>query len=168
MCHHFVPRGCCRRRSRLGKSAIAAPTLGSITLVRVKWSTLARVHPEIHRISRSHLAIMHALKLSSLLTCPRDPSSRCRSRSHLTRRAQLKGLLSRAPQGDAAALVTLGIRRRVRALGIRCRSHSHLVAVRASGGHRRVLASGICRRERVPPDLPSRACPTDPPSRACS
>ena len=84
MRHHFVPRGGCRRRSRLGKSAIAAPTLDGIAVVRAQGSTLVRVHPEFRRISRSHLAVMHALGVLSLLACPRDPSSRRRSRSHLT------------------------------------------------------------------------------------
>jgi hypothetical protein len=93
MRHHFVPRGGCRRRSRLGKSAIAAPTLDDITVVRTQGSTLARVHPEIRRISRSHLAVMHALWAPSLLTCPRDPPSRCRNRSPPHHRAQLKGSL---------------------------------------------------------------------------
>jgi hypothetical protein len=40
MRHHFVPRGGCRRRSRLGKSAIAAPTLDDITVVRAQGSNL--------------------------------------------------------------------------------------------------------------------------------
>jgi hypothetical protein len=80
MCHHFVPRGGCRRRSRLGKSAIAAPTLDGITVVRAQGSTLARVHPEIRCISRSHLAVMHVLGVPSFLTCPRDPPSRCHCR----------------------------------------------------------------------------------------
>jgi hypothetical protein len=80
------------------------------------------------------------------------------------RRAHLKGSLPRAPQGDAVALETHGIRRRgcchiavvrttwgrrgVRALGIRCRSRSRLTAVRASG---------IRRRERVPRSVVARA-----------
>lgn len=82
---HFMPRGGCRCRSRLEKSAIAAPILDGITDVHAQGSTIARVHPEIRRISRSHLAVMHALGVSSsLLMCPRDPLSRCRSRSHLT------------------------------------------------------------------------------------
>jgi hypothetical protein len=66
------------------------------------------------------------------------------------RRAHLKGSLPRAPQGDADVLVPPEIcrrgrchlavmrtswgRRRVRALGIRCSSRSHLAAVRALGG----------------------------------
>jgi hypothetical protein len=70
MRHHFVPRGGYRRRSRLGKSAIAAPTLDDITVVRSQGSTLVRMHPEIRRINRSHLTVMHALGVSSLLTCP--------------------------------------------------------------------------------------------------
>jgi hypothetical protein len=70
MRHHFVSRGGCRRRSRLGKSAIVAPTLDDIVVVRVQGSTLVRVHPEIRRISHSHLIVMHALGVSSLLTCP--------------------------------------------------------------------------------------------------
>jgi hypothetical protein len=90
------------------------------------------------------------------------------------RRAHLKGSLSRAPQGDAVALELHRIRRggrchivvvrtswgrrRVRALGIRCRSRSHLATVRASGIHcrehvpqirRRALAPRIRRRARL-------------------
>jgi hypothetical protein len=84
MCHHFVPRGGCYRRSCLGKSAIAAPTLDDIVVVRAQGLTLACVHPEICRTSRSHLAVMHALGVPWLLTCPQDPSSRRRSRSHVT------------------------------------------------------------------------------------
>jgi hypothetical protein len=41
-------------------------------------------------------------------------------------------------------------RRRVRALRIRCRSRSHLAAVRASGIRRREPVPQIRRRERVP------------------
>jgi hypothetical protein len=84
MRHHFVPRGGCRRRLRLEKSAIAAPTLDGITVVRAQGSTLARMNPEIRCTNRSHLAVMNALGMSSLLTCPRDPQSRRRSRSHVT------------------------------------------------------------------------------------
>jgi hypothetical protein len=73
------------------------------------------------------------------------------------RRVHLKGSLLRAPQGDTVALEPHRIRhrgrchiavvrtswgrRRVRALGIWCRSRSHLAVVRASGIH---------GRERVP------------------
>jgi hypothetical protein len=81
---HFVPWGGCRRRSRLGKSAIVAPTLDGIIVVRAQGSTLVRMHPKIHCTNRSYLAVMHALGVSSLLMCPRDPSSRRRSRSHVT------------------------------------------------------------------------------------
>jgi hypothetical protein len=61
MRHHFVPRGCCHRRSCLGKSTIVAPTLDGIAVVRAQGLTLARVHPKIRRTNRSHLAVMHAL-----------------------------------------------------------------------------------------------------------
>jgi hypothetical protein len=164
MRHHFVPRGGCRRRSRLGKSAIAAPTLDGIAFVRALGSTPTCVHPEIRRTNRSHLAVMHALGVPSLLTCPRSTVA---SPQPLPphRHAHLKGLLPHAPQGDAAVLVPPRIHRcghchlavvrtswghrRVRALGIRCRSRSHLAVVRASGG-------------------PSpRAGLRDPPPRAC-
>jgi hypothetical protein len=147
MRHHYVPRGGCRRRSRLGKFAIAAPALDGIAVVRAQGLTRVIVHPEIRRTSRSHLAVMHALGVPSLLTCPQDPPSQPLP-PH--RRAHLKGSLPRASQGDAVALVPPGIhchvrchlvvvrtswnRRRVRALGIRCRSRSHLVVVRASRG----------------------------------
>jgi hypothetical protein len=105
MRHHFVPRGGCRCRSRLEKSTIAAPTLDGITVVCAQELTLTRVHPEIRRISRSHLVVMHALGVSSLLTCPRDPASRRRSRSTSP---------SCATQGVVAAC-TLGRRCRARA-----------------------------------------------------
>jgi hypothetical protein len=96
------------------------------------------------------------------------------------RRAHLKGSLPRAPQGDAFALEPHGIchcgrchiavvrtswgRRRVRALGILCRSRSHLAAVRAPGIRRARLRDPPPRV--CPPDLPSRACSQNPPSRA--
>jgi hypothetical protein len=83
MRHNFVPRGGCHRRSCLGKSAIAAPTMDGITVVCAQGSTLERVHPEIRRTSRSHLAVMHALGVPSLLTCRRDPLSCRRSCFHL-------------------------------------------------------------------------------------
>lgn len=172
---HFMPRGGCRCRSRLEKSAIAAPILDGITDVHAQGSTIARVHPEIRRISRSHLAVMHALGVSSsLLMCPRDPLSRCRSRSHLTVVRNSRGCSvctsrrrchARAPppleirrrdRCHLAVVHTLWARRRVHALEIRCRSRSHLAVVHASGGLRRALASGIRRRERVP-RIPRRA-----------
>ena len=57
-------------------------------------------------------------------------------------------------------------RRRVHALGIRCRSRSHLAAVRASVIRRRERVLRIRRRERVPqirrralaPRIHRRAC----------
>jgi hypothetical protein len=172
MHHHFVPRGGCRLRLRLEKSAIAAPTLDGITVIRAQGSTLTRMNPKIRCTNRSHLVVMHALGVSSLLTCPRDPPPQPLPRH---RRAHLKGSLPRAPQGDAVTLEPHGIRRRgrchiavvrtswgrrrVRALRIRCRSRSHLAAVRTSGIH---------RRERAPLDPSSQACPLDRPSRACS
>ena len=153
MRHHFVPRGGCRRRLRLEKSAIAAPTLDGIAVVRAQGSTLARMNPEIRCTNRSHLVVMHALGVSSLLTYPRDPSRR-HNRSHVTVvrtsrgrcRVHLRETLSRSsPTGcgrcHIAVVCTSWGRRHVRALGIRCRSRSRLAAVHASG---------ICRRERVP------------------
>jgi hypothetical protein len=175
MRHHFVPRVGCRRRSRLGKFAIAAPTLDGIAVVRAQGLTRVIVHPEIRRTSRSHFAVMHALGVSLLLTCPRDPSSRCRSRSHLTVvrtsrgrcRVHLKETLSRSCPPDPPPR-PLPPRRRAHlmgpppracpCIGIRCRSRSHLVVVRASRGPSR---AGLR-------DSPPRACPPDPPSRACS
>jgi hypothetical protein len=59
-------------------------------------------------------------------------------------------------------------RRRVRALGIRCRSRSHLAAARASGGQSPRAGLKNPPPRACPPDPPSRACPPDPPSRACS
>jgi hypothetical protein len=91
------------------------------------------MNPEIRCTNRSHLAVMHALGVSSLLTCPRDPSPRRRSRSHVTAvrtsrgrcRVHLRETLSRssltgsaaaaastssscAPHGVAATCVSLG------------------------------------------------------------
>jgi hypothetical protein len=142
-----VPKGGCRRRSRLGKSAIAAPTLDDIIVVRTQESTLARVHPEIHRISRSHLTVMHALWAPSLLTCPRDPPSRCHSRSPLTIMCNSRGrstctsgrrCRARAPGSAAATAATSPLCTPhgppPRALRIRYRSRSHLTAMRASWG----------------------------------
>jgi hypothetical protein len=112
MHHHFVPRGGCRRRLRLEKSAIAAPTLDGIAVVRAQGSTLARMNPEIRCTNRSHLAVMHVLGASSLLTRPRDPQSRRHSRSHVTVvrtsrgrcRVHLSETLSRSsPMGSAVA-----------------------------------------------------------------
>jgi hypothetical protein len=71
------------------------------------------MNPETHCINRSHLAVMHALGVSSLLTCPRDPPSCRRSRSHVTAvrtsrgryRVHLRETLSRlSPTGSAAAV----------------------------------------------------------------
>jgi hypothetical protein len=115
MRHHFVPRRGCRRRLRLEKSTIAAPTLDGITVVRAQGSTLARMNPEIRCTNRSHLAVMNALGMSSLLTCPRDPPSRRRSRSHITVvrtsrgrcRVHLRETMSRSsPMGSAATAAT--------------------------------------------------------------
>jgi hypothetical protein len=70
------------------------------------------MNPEIRCTNRSHLAIIHALGVSSLLTCPRDPPSRRRSRSHVTVvrtsrgrcRVHLRETLSRSsPTGSTAA-----------------------------------------------------------------
>jgi hypothetical protein len=70
------------------------------------------MNPEIRCINRSHLAVMHALGVSSLLTCPRDPPSCRHSRSHVTvvrtsrgrYRVHLRETLScSSPTGSAAA-----------------------------------------------------------------
>jgi hypothetical protein len=85
---------------------------------------------EIRCFNCSHLVVMHALGVSSLLTCPRDPPPRHRNRSHVTVvrtsrgrcRVHLRETLSRssptgsaaatslscAPHGAAAACVPLG------------------------------------------------------------
>jgi hypothetical protein len=156
MRHHFVPRGGCRRRSRLWKSAITAPTLDGIAVVRAQGSALARVHPEIRCTNRSHLAVMNTLGVSSLLMCPRDLPC-------VAAAAPISPPC--APQGVAATCTS----------GRRCRGRCHLAVVRTSrattacvpsgsdaaaaptslpcapqGGHRRTLASGIRRYERVP------------------
>jgi hypothetical protein len=151
---------------RLEKSAIAAPTLDGIAVVRAQGSTLARMNPEIRCTNRSHLPVMHVLGASSLLTRP--PRSVVAPPQPLPRhrRAHLKGSLPRAPQRDTVALEPHGIRRRsrchiavvhtswgrcrVRALGIRCHSRSHLAAVRASGIRRHERVPLIRHRECVP------------------
>jgi hypothetical protein len=183
MRHHFVHRRGCHRRSRIGKSAIAAPTLDGIAVVRAQGSTLTCVHPEIRHISRSHLAVMHALGGAVVAHVP--PRSAIAPPQQLPPHccAHLKGSLPRAPQGDAATLVPPGIRCRsgchlvvrtswghhlVRALGIRCRSHSHLTAVCASVGPSPRTGLIDPSPRACLPDLPLRACPLDPPSHACS
>jgi hypothetical protein len=71
---------------------------------------------EIRCTNRSHLVVIHALGVSSLLTCPRDPPSRRRSRSHVTVvrtsrgrcRVHLTETLSRSsPTGSAAAAAAI-------------------------------------------------------------
>jgi hypothetical protein len=116
MRHHFVPKGCCRRCSRLRKSAIVAPTLDDIAVVRAQGLTLARVHPEIRRTSRSHLAVMHALGVPSFHIPPRSVVAQPQPLPP-HRRAHLKGSLPRAPQGDIATLVPPGIHRRAHLMG---------------------------------------------------
>jgi hypothetical protein len=129
-------------------------------------TTLARVHPEIHRISHSHLVIMHALGVSPLLTCPRDPPSCCRSRSHLTVvrnsrgrcRVHLKETLPRScPLGSAAVAAATSPSCAPHGVAAACMpSGSDAAAAPTSppcapqGGHRCTLASGIRCRERVP------------------
>jgi hypothetical protein len=96
MRHHFVPRGGCRRCSRLGKSAFVAPTLDSVANSQscaAQGSTLARVHPGIRRSNRSHLAAVRALGVSSSLACPRYPPPAA---------AAAPTSLSCTPQGAAA------------------------------------------------------------------
>jgi hypothetical protein len=175
MCHHFVPRGGCRRRSRLGKSAIAAPTLDGITVVRAQGSTLAPVHFEIRRISRSHLAVMHVLGVSSFLTCPRDPPTRCRSRSHLTVVRNLRGRFActsgrrcRARALSRSAVATAGT-------SLSCTPHGATATCVPSDPMPQPLPPRRRARLRGGPspraglrDLPPRACPPDPPSRTCS
>jgi hypothetical protein len=141
---------------RLEKSAIAAPTLDGIAVVHAQGSTLACMNPDpLHQ----PLPPRRHERLTDVVVAHMPPGSTVAPRQSLPhhRRAQLKGSLPRAPQGDVVALEPHGIRRRgrwhiavvrtswarrrVRALGIRCRSRSHLAAVRVSG---------IRRRERVP------------------
>jgi hypothetical protein len=132
------------------------------------------VHPEIRHISRSHLAVMHALGVPSLLTCPQDLSSLYHSRSHLTVmrnsrgrcRVHLRKTIPRscpsrsvavaaatssscAPDGAAAACVPSGSDAAAAPTSPLCvpqRGHRRALA---SGGHCRALASGVRRRERV-------------------
>jgi hypothetical protein len=141
---------------RLEKSAIVAPTLDGIAVVRAQGSTLARMNLDpLHQPlpPRCHE------RLTDVVVAHMPPRSTVAPPQSLPRhrRAHLKGSLPCAPQGDVVALEPHGIRRRdrwhiavvrtswghrrVRALEIRCRSRSHLTAVRASG---------IRRRERVP------------------
>jgi hypothetical protein len=70
------------------------------------------MNPEIRCTNRPHLAVMHALGVSSLLTCPRDPPSLRRSRSHVTVVRTSRGrcrvhlsemLLRSSPTGSTAA-----------------------------------------------------------------
>jgi hypothetical protein len=70
------------------------------------------MNSEIRCTNCSHLAVMHALGVLSLLTCPRDPPSHRRSRSHITAvrtsrgrcRVHLRETLSRSsPTGSTAA-----------------------------------------------------------------
>jgi hypothetical protein len=116
------------------------------------------MHLEIRRICCSHLAVMHALGVPSLLTCPRDTSPRHLSRSHLTTvrtsrgrcRVHLKETLSRScPLGSVAAAA---------ATSPSCAPHEVVVACVPSGfdaaaaptspsyvpqgAHHRALASG--------------------------
>jgi hypothetical protein len=68
------------------------------------------MNPEIRCTNRSHHAVMNALGMSSLLTCPRDPPSRRQNRSHVNVvrtsrgrcRVHLRETLSRSsPTGSA-------------------------------------------------------------------
>jgi hypothetical protein len=140
---------------RLEKSAIAAPTLDGIAVVRAQGSTLARMNLDpLHQ----PLPPRRHERLTDVVVAHMPPRSTVAPPQSLPRhrRVHLKGSLPRAPQGDVA-LESHGIRRRdrwhivvmrtswgrrrVRALRIQCRSRSHLATVRASGIH---------RRERVP------------------
>jgi hypothetical protein len=142
MRHHFVSRGGCHRRSRLGKSAIVAPTLDGIVVVHAQGSILARVHAENRRISRSHLVVMHALLMPSLLTCPQ-----------IRRRAAAAAPTSLhcAPQGVVAAC-TSGKRCRARAprdpppRSLPPRRRAHLIRP----------PSCACPRDPMPQPLPPR------------
>jgi hypothetical protein len=131
---HFVPRGGCCRCSSLGKSAIAAPTLDGIAVVHAQGLTLACVHPEIYRTSRSHLTITHALGVPSLITCPQDPPSRRRSRSHITAVRTSRG---------------------------HCRVHLRETLPRSGPSGSTALPLPLCRRAHLM-GLPQRPCPRDP------
>lgn len=170
-----MPRGGCRCRSRLEKSAIAAPILDGITDVHAQGSTIARVHPEIRRISRSHLAVMHALGVSSsLLMCPRDPLSRCRSRSHLTVVRNSRGCSvctsrrrchARAPPPRDPPSRPLPPRRRAHLMGPSPRACPRDPMPQPLPPRRRARLRGPSSRASLR-DPPPRACPPDPPSRA--
>jgi hypothetical protein len=156
MCHHFGYRGGCRRRSHLGKSAIAAPTLDDIVIVHAQGSTLARVHPKIRCTSRFHLAVMHALGVPLLLMCPQDPPSRHSSCSHLTVvrisrdrcHVHLRETLPRScPPGSAAAVAATSPSCTPHGAAAACvPSGSDVAAAPTSppcvpqGGHRRALS----------------------------
>lgn len=143
--------GGCRRRSCLGKSAVAAPTLDGVAVMRS-----SRVDPRARAsreppqqplpprlCARLRGAVVAHVPPRSAVAPPQPLPLRCRAR--------LKGPLPRAPQGDAVAVVPPGIRRRGRC---------HLAIMRTSGGRRRTCALGIRRRNRdhAPPDLSSHAC----------
>jgi hypothetical protein len=99
---------------------------------------------------------MNALRMSSLLTCPRDPPSRRRSRSHVTAvrtsrgrcRVHLKETLSRSsPMGSAVAAA---------GTSPSCAPHGAAAACVSSGSDAEPLPPR--RRARLR-DPPSRACP---------
>jgi hypothetical protein len=104
-------------------------------LLNQKWILWGTKVQTICRISRSHLAVMHALGIPSLLMCPRDTLSCHLSRSHLTVvrnsrgrcRVHLRETLPRScPRICHRGCCHLAIvrtswgRRRVRDLRIRC------------------------------------------------
>jgi hypothetical protein len=190
MRHHFVSRGGCHRRSRLGKSAIAAPTLEGIAVIRAQRLTLARVHLEIRRNSCSHLAVMHALGVPSLVMCPRDPSSQCRNRSHLTVlrtlrgrcRVHLREMLPRscpprstflaaatspscAPHGATATCVPSGSDATAAPISTSCASQGAIAARWPRGSTAASVSPGSAVTSLYP-DPSSCACSQDPPSRA--
>lgn len=138
-----------------------------------KGSTPARVHPGIRRSSRSHLAVVRALGVSSSLVCLRDPPSCRHNLSHLVIvhasrgrcRTRLRETMSRScsprstttPATDSPSCAPQGPPPRV------CPRDPtpHPLPPRRRAllrGHAIVHASG---------DLPSRACLKDPPPRAC-
>jgi hypothetical protein len=117
----LAPREVCHPRSHLGWHHSRT---GS-------GSTLAHVQLDIRRISHSHHAVMHALGVSLMLTCPWsavDPPHPLPP--HL--RSHLKGSLPRAPQVDAVVLVPLGSVAEVAATSPTCAPHGVATDVRTS------------------------------------
>jgi hypothetical protein len=180
MRHHFVPRGGCRRRSRLGKSTIATPTLDDITVVRTQGSTLTRASrdPSHQPLPpRRHGRLMGAV----VAHVPQDPPSRYRNRSPLTIVRNSRGR-SMCTSGRRCRARTPGSAAATAATSPSWTLHGATAACprdpmpQPLPPRRRARLRGPSPRTGLrdpppracPPDPPSRACPPDPPSRACS